>query len=85
MFIDDVVLALNWTIVPPGSPVIGTPPFQLPEADHRPFAPPVQIWVAPSAGAAPISANAKTVATEQAVPRIVLMRSLPLDRYAGLE
>jgi hypothetical protein len=58
------------------------PPFQLPEADHRPFVTPIQVWVAPSAGAAPINASVHSVATEQTMRRIGVMWSLPLDRYA---
>jgi hypothetical protein len=54
----------NWTTVPSDSPEVGTPPFQFPEVDQVPPAPPIHVWVLASAVTAPLSElSAKTMLT----------------------
>ena len=63
MFIVVEVEPLNWTIVPPDSPVVGRPLVQFAALDHRPpLAGPCHTCVDASAGLAPSAMNAPATA-----------------------
>jgi hypothetical protein len=77
MSMDEDVPEPNWTIVPPGSPLVGLlAPLQLAAFDHAPPGGPIHVCVAPSAGPAPKSVRAQTTAIEITQRRVGVMACL---------
>ena len=82
MFIVVDVEPLNWTIVPPGSPVVGRPLVQFAALDQSPpLAGPCHTCVAASAGEAPSAMNTPATARHLGIDvaqRPSAQRSRPL-------